>query len=146
MNIQKYWIFLALFACFITACEIVNIKYLTNNCNNLNTVIPICFVVTGIVASIYLMFNISKIKNMKLNSITIRSIILFSILIIVGKTVIIKSLELSPNIGYTHMIINLNVILTFLFGYLLFKQKINIYGGLGIILCMIGLFIIVKTC
>jgi len=144
--IQKYWIFLALVACFITACEIVNIKFLTNNCNNLNTVIPLCFVITGILASIYLMFNISKIRNMKLNSITIRSIIVFSILIIVGKTIIIKSLELSPNIGYTHMIINLNVILTFLFGYLLFKQKINIYGFVGVMLCLIGLCIIVKTC
>ena len=144
--IQHYWILLALLACFITACEVINVKFLTNNCNNLNTVIPICFVITGIVASIYLMFNISKIKNMKLNSITIRSIIVFSILIIVGKTIIVKSFEISPNIGYTHMIINLNVILTFLFGYLLFKQKINIYGGLGIMICLIGLFIIVKTC
>ena len=43
-------------------------------------------------------------------------------------------------------IINLNVILTVLFGYVLFKQKINIYGFLGIMLWLIGLFIIVKTC
>ena len=58
--IQKYWIFLALVACFITTCEIVNIKYLTNNCNNLNIVIPLCFVITGILAFIYLIFNISN--------------------------------------------------------------------------------------
>lgn len=137
---------LALLACFITACEVINIKFLTNHCNDLNTVIPICFVITGIVSIIYLMFNTPKIRNIQMNSITIRSILLFSILIIVGKTIIIKSLEISPNIGYTHMIINLNVMLTFIFGYLLFKQKINKYGLFGIMLCLIGLFIIVKTC
>ena len=60
--IQHYWIFLALFACFITACEVINVKFLTNNCNDINTVIPICFVITGIVASIYLMFNIKNKK------------------------------------------------------------------------------------
>ena len=145
---KNYWIILALIACFITSCEIVINKFIANNCikKNIIIVIALCFVLTGIIASIYLMFNISKVKNLKLNKNIIKSILILSILIIISKIVIINSLAITPNIGYTHMIINFNVIITFIIGYLLFKQKINKYGLFGIILCLIGLFIIIKTC
>ena len=56
--------------------------------------------------------------------------------------VMFNALRISPNIGYTHTIINLNVILSLIAGYLLFKQKINYKVLIGIIFALIGSTII----
>ena len=58
----------------------------------------------------------------------------------------VNSVKLSPIIGYSHIIVNLNVILTLIFAFLIFGQKINIYTFLGILLCLLGLCIIIKNC
>jgi len=48
----------------------------------------------------------------------------------------------SPNVGYTHAIINFNVILSLIASYFLFKQKINYKVFFGIIIALIGFTII----
>ena len=44
---------------------------------------------------------------------------------------------------YTHIIINLNIIITLIFSYLLFKEKINKSCFIGILIALIGILIIV---
>jgi len=60
-----------------------------------------------------------------------------------GSFIIAKALKLAPNIGYCHLIVNLNVILTLLAGYFLFKQKINIKTFIGIIIALFGIGIVI---
>lgn len=42
------------------------------------------------------------------------------------------------------MIINLNIIITLILSYLFFSQTINLMAFGGIVLCLLGLFIIIK--
>ena len=55
-----------------------------------------------------------------------------------------KAFKVSPNIGYSHMIINLNVILSVLAGYFIFKQNVNVKSLIGILIALFGVFIIVN--
>ena len=50
--------------------------------------------------------------------------------------------KISPNIGYSHIIINLNVIITVIAAYYLFKQNLDYRCLIGIIISLIGIFII----
>ena len=52
------------------------------------------------------------------------------------------AMSISPNIGYTHAIINFNVILSLFAAYFLFKQKINYKVFTGVIIALIGFSII----
>ena len=54
----------------------------------------------------------------------------------------IKSVDISPNPGYSHLIVNFNVILTLIFSYILFRSKINKMTFLGIVLAIIGITIV----
>ena len=53
------------------------------------------------------------------------------------------SFSITPNISYTHLIINFNIIFTIMASYYLFKEKINIKCLFGLFICFIGLFIII---
>ena len=57
---------------------------------------------------------------------------------IFGSFVIAKALKIAPNIGYCHLIINLNVIISLIAGYYLFNQKINSKTFIGIIIAVFG--------
>jgi drug/metabolite transporter (DMT)-like permease len=70
-------------------------------------------------------------------------ILFFSLLLILNNYIMNLAFKNSPNIGYTHMIINLNVIFSLLAGYFLFKQNINIKCFIGIIIALIGISIII---
>ena len=69
--------------------------------------------------------------------------ILFALLLIFNNYIIQKAFEHSPNIGYSHLIINLNIIITLVAGYFLFNQKINPYTFFGIILTLAGISVII---
>lgn len=138
------WIFYALICTFITGFEVANLKYLQLASSDLSIVIHLCFVLTGIVSLIYLLVNRDRVLSLNEKSKVALGAIGFVILLISSRFMYLKSVENSPNIGYTHMIINLNVIITIILAYLFFKQKINIYAFGGIILCLLGLFVIIK--
>ena len=65
------------------------------------------------------------------------------ILLIVNNLAIFWAFKNSPNIGYSHMIINLNVIVTFLVAILFFKQKFNMKSMIGIFITLFGLSIFI---
>jgi drug/metabolite transporter (DMT)-like permease len=70
-------------------------------------------------------------------------ILFFSLLLIINNYIMNLAFKNSPNIGYTHMIINLNIIFSLLAGYFIFKQNINIKCFVGIIIALIGISIII---
>jgi len=52
-------------------------------------------------------------------------------------------LKITPNIAYTHSIINLNIIVTILMSYFIFKEKINFISLLGMLLSLTGIIIMI---
>jgi drug/metabolite transporter (DMT)-like permease len=72
-------------------------------------------------------------------------VILFGLLLIINTFCMQYAMEISPNIGYSHLIINLNVIITLFASYFLFKQKINFKSFIGIIITLLGIAIVVNN-
>lgn len=144
---MEKWILFAFIVCLITALDVTNFKFVSNNCgvNDLSLIISIGFVLSGLLSLIYLAFRKDEVKKIKYNRNIIIGIILFGTLSLVGRYFFSHSIRLAPNLGYSHIIVNLNVILTLIFAFLLFGQKINIYTFLGILICLFGLFVIVKN-
>ena len=97
----------------------------------------------GFISLIYLLFNKNKLKE-NLDCSLIFFALLFSFALISTKLIFFNAFSISPNISYTHIIINLNIIFTILASYFLFKEKINYQCFIGILLCIIGIMIIVK--
>ena len=54
-----------------------------------------------------------------------------------------NAIKLAPNMGYCHLIVNLNVLVTLIASYFLFNQKINIQTFMGIIITLIGIGIVI---
>ena len=146
MQIQPLILY-ALTNTFFTAFGLANFKYLSSISTDAFTTLAECLVLAGLVAFIYLIFNVKNtlqynktVDNKKL----FKHMCLFVIFIFTTRYCFIKSVETSPNVGYTHMIVNLNAIISVILAYFLFNQTINIKTFLGIILCILGLFVIIK--
>ena len=124
--------------------------YKTKNDNFNNNLITISysFIIMGIISFFYLLFNRLNQKKetiikFYLEWSQIVMAIILAILLIVNNLAIFWAFKNSPNIGYSHMIINLNVILTFLVAILFFKQKFNMKCLIGIIITLFGLSIFI---
>ena len=144
---HKSWIFYAVLNLFVTSFGITNFKYLTRFSPNIMVTLAQCLVITGVFCFIYLLFNQKKVLALNKNNDMFRLALhmgLFLVFTITSRYLFLKSIEISPNIGYSHLIVNLNVIITFILSYLLFNQTINKYTFGGIILCLIGLYIIIQ--
>jgi len=103
----------------------------------------------GVLSLIWLLCNKKKFLYSKNNLINILRnkkliifIIVFSIISLFNTIIVQKALTLTPNISYTHAIVNLNIILVLLGSCLFFNQKINYKSLLGIILSLSGVLLI----
>ncbi len=141
------WILYALANTFLTACGLANFKYLSAISTDAFTTLAECLVLAGLVAFVYLSVNIKNtvqynktVDNKKL----FRHMLLFVFFIFTTRYCYIKSVSTSPNVGYTHIIVNMNAIISLILAYFLFGQTINAKTFLGICLCICGLFVIIK--
>tara|TARA_B100000035_G_scaffold314279_1_gene330129 strand:+ start:6128 stop:6577 length:450 start_codon:yes stop_codon:yes gene_type:complete len=138
------WIALAFLATLITAFGTIGLKVIDNSKYDNNLFLALTFIFMGIFSFCYLVFN-SYEKNKLINNCDISLIffvILFAILLILNNIVIQYAFKISPNIGYSHIIINLNVIITVLAAYYLFKQNLDFRCLIGLIISLIGISII----
>jgi drug/metabolite transporter (DMT)-like permease len=118
-------------------------KYISLSKCNLKNIVILTFILCGFLSLIYIIFDKNFLKDIK-NTITKKDIfliILFSIIIILNRILQIYAFKISPQIGYSHLIINMNIIFTLIASYFLFQQKINIKSLIGIIITLIGLTI-----
>ena len=108
------------------------------------TFMIISYLIVGLFGLLYLLYNFKNKKNIlkKCDYLLILYALLFASVIVIGNIVIQYAFSLSPNISYTHMIVNLNIIFTIIASYILFKEYINIYCFIGILISLIGIFII----
>ena len=99
----------------------------------------------GILAATYQVINIKDTKQFckQCNLSFIIFVVFFAFILVINNYIMNKAFKVSPNIGYSHMIINLNVILL-LAGYFIFKQNVNVKSLIGILIALFGVFIIVK--
>jgi len=148
---MKYtWVLLALLALLTAGIHPIMFKQIKKYNQNNNIILALMFLFGGILALIYIIFNFDVInyekfikdKNFKTCCLyiflTISIIILFNISLL-------YSIQISPNILYTSLIINLNLLITILFAYLLFNEKINYITFIGVLIVLFGLSIIIYS-
>ena len=138
------WIALAFLSTLITAIGTISLKIIDNSKYDNNIFLSLTFIFMGIFSIFYLILN-NKIKTKLLTSCDkylIFFVILFSILLILNNVIMQYAFKISPNIGYSHIIINLNVIITVIAAYYLFKQNLDFRCLIGIIISLIGISII----
>ena len=141
---KNSWMFIAFLSTIITAVGTIGLKFIDNTKYDNNLFLALTFIVMGILTFCYLFFN-SYEKNKLINNCDISLIffvILYAIILISNSLVMQYAFKISPNIGYSHIIINLNVIITVIAAYYLFKQNLDLRCLAGIIISLIGISII----
>lgn len=143
----KIWLLFAFIAMLVSSFHTIMHKYITNfNENNNDISIAFVFIFAGILSILYLLYNKDKtytiLNSKKINIILLLSFIL-SIVILSYNYCISNSVKLSSNINYCILIVNFNIIVTTIFSYYLFNQKINKNTLLGILISLIGLSIVI---
>ena len=141
------WAYLSICELFITSFSLILTKYLTNTEFDFKILLAIIYILVGVAGVIYLITqkNSKEFKDVFKNAgLFIAVLLLISACFrIFGSFIIAKALKIAPNIGYCHLIVNLNVVLSLLAGYFLFKQKINSKTFIGIIIALFGVGIVV---
>ena len=143
---MNYWIFVSFLATFISASLMIILKIIGNLKIKQTLFVALMFIFTGLIALIYILFHkneCNKLLQYENKSKILFLIILFVVLLIAYEIICFEAMNSTPNIAYCQMIINLNIILTLLAGYLLFKQKINWKTLIGIILTLLGITIMI---
>ena len=139
------WIIVSFITTFITALSSISLKIIDASKYDNYFFLALSFIIMGLISFFYLIIykDYYKISISNCDNNLLLFVTLFAILIILTNIFIQYSFKISPNIGYSHIIINLNVIISLIFGYLLFKQKINIQCLLGIFIALIGISILI---
>lgn len=141
------WAYLSVCELFITSFSLILTKYLTSTEFDFKILLAIIYILVGVAGVIYLIMNRNSkelkdvLKNAGLFIVVL--LIISSCFRIFGSFIIAKALKIAPNIGYCHLIVNLNVVLSLIAGYFLFKQKINSKTFVGILIALLGVGIVV---
>jgi drug/metabolite transporter (DMT)-like permease len=131
---KNLWIYLSILSCVITAITVILMKYISYTRCNIKTLIIISFLIGAFFTLLYIPFD-KDFKNDIIKNITKKDILLCN------RFSQAYTYKISPNIGYSHLIINANVIITLIASYFLFNNKINCQSFFGIILTLLGLTI-----
>ena len=142
---NNLWIFLSFLAMVVSATGVICLKLIDKSNYDNYIFLAITFFITGVISLIYILItkNNRKLFISNCDYKLIIYTILFAILLIFNNYIIQQAFKHSPNIGYSHLIINLNIIITLIAGYFLFNQKINPYTFFGIILTLAGITVII---
>jgi len=138
------WVYISFLAMLVTSIGCIGLKMIDNSKYDNFLFFIITYIFMGFLAFLYLITN-KKINNKLFTSCDKYLIIftlLFAFILISNNYIIQYAFKISPNIAYSHIIINLNIILSVIAGYFLFKQKFNLYCLFGILLTLIGIMFI----
>lgn len=137
---------------FITALTIsikdIFYKYLFNNkCDALYLLLYL-FIFLGIEAIIIIFYLKIFKKNDEILTVPFKKnykyLFPFSIFLFINGYLFLRAIKLSPNPGYAKAIINLNTLFITLFAVYFLKSHINYLTIGGIVLVIIGTFLIIK--
>jgi drug/metabolite transporter (DMT)-like permease len=160
----KTWLIPAFICCFATAMVVISIKNVGNNfildslkISNKRRILLLCswsiLVIVGIIGILCLLSTsmitsfTEDIKYVKDKIINKPSLIFFLLLVAffiwVTQLSMFYSVNFCPNMGYAHLVINLNVIITLIVGYLFFGGHISMISSLGVIISLIGISLVI---
>ena len=141
---NNLWIYLSILTTIITSGYIIFMKYISNNNYDIKIVLCLTFLMLGLISFIYLLCNHNEIKKIikDFNINFIYLVLFLTVTIILTNYFTHNAIKVSPNISYCHLIINLNVIVTIIASYFLFKEKFNFKSFIGIIITLIGITIV----
>jgi drug/metabolite transporter (DMT)-like permease len=142
--LNNKWIIISFIATLITAIGAISMKYVDiSNYDNI-TFILFSFVISGFISLFYIITNQDILYKFMKNCDNYFMIYTFAFSLILLSAALLQqyAFSISPNISYTHIIINLNVIFTLIASYMLFNQDINTECIVGIIIALIGIAII----
>lgn len=143
------WVILAFIVCLVSASEILIMKKICLLEKNINIEesILISFIIAGIVSFLILISKPRDFKS-KLNNIFSTQGIFISLvgtLFLINRLLFTKSIKTSPNPGFSHLIVNLNVIIVLILSYFLYDCKVNYKSCIGIFLSLLGIFIVIQS-
>ena len=143
---KNTWIFFALIAMLLSSLHTICLKFVKKDNNYVDIGLALIFLFVGLFSLVYIMLNLKNL-TMFFNQKHSKDIIYLSLFIaftIIGfNTSLLFSLNKTPKTSYCLLIINLNIILTLLLSYYLFKEKINYKSLIGILISLIGLSIVI---
>ena len=142
---NNLWIILAFLTMFTTAFSLLILKYFNTTKLNVLILLGFTYFISSLIALFYMTTHI-KDFNYILKNISLPIIIfvfLFAILHICSQQLMSKAITIAPNISYCHLIVNLNIIITLIASYFLFKEKINIKTLIGIFITLIGVSMVI---
>jgi len=137
------WIFFSILSSFITSASVITMKYIAYSKCNVQTIVMSSFLLASFLILLYIPFDKHFVTDLT-NNICIKDFLLigfFTLLLISSKLIQTYTFKISPNIAYSHLIINANIIITLIAGYLLFNQIINYKSAIGIIITIFGLYV-----
>lgn len=140
---NNLWIYLSILCCLITATCVIIMKYISYTKCNIKTIVMLTFLLSSLFILLYIPFDKNFINDIT-NNFSIKDFLLitfFSILLIFNRLSQSYTFKITPNIGFSHLIVNANVIITLIASFLLFNQKINYKSIIGILITLVGLFI-----
>lgn len=147
---NNLWILLSFLIMILTASKVICMGLISRLNYNKDIMLCIVYILIGIFAIIYgsYLFNnlpyneFNKIKKMNLKEMSI--FIIFALLKLITTGVVIYTFAITPNIAYSHSIINLNILITILASIIIFNQKLNTMTLFGMILSLIGIIIMLN--
>ena len=139
------WVYIASICALLSSFSVILMKYIDNSKYDNVIFMIISYIIVGIFGIFYFVYDLKNKKEIikKCDYELILYSFAFACFIIIGNIIIQYAFSISPNISYTHLIINLNIIITILASYILFKQNMNLQCLIGMIICLIGILIII---
>ena len=142
---QNLWIILSIIACFLTALKVNLFNFISLLKENSLLLVSLFYLCAGLFGLLFFIFtNKSKI-NINYDLKTIGLITFTGFILLLTTTLVIYLLKITPNMAYAHSIINLNIIITIITSYLIFKQKLNKFTLFGMLLSLVGIIIVIMN-
>ena len=147
---NNLWILLSFLIMIITSLKVICMGLISKFNYNKHIMLCIIFIITGLFGLIYgsyLYFTLpssdfSKLKNLNIKEISI--FIIFGFFKLLTTITVLYTFAITPNIAYSHSIINLNILMTILASIIIFNQKLNSITLFGMILSLVGIIIMIN--
>ena len=140
---ENLWIILSIVACFLTALKVNLFNVISLLKKNSLLIVSLFYLCAGLFGLFFFMLTNKSQININYDFKTIILILFTGFMLLITTTLVIYTLKITPNLAYTHSIINLNIIITIILSYLVFNQKLNKFTLFGMLLSLLGIIIVI---
>ena len=141
---ENLWIILSIIACFLSALKVFLYNYASTLKENTLLIISLFYLFAGLIGFLFYIFTHNFKLNINYDFKIIGLIIFTGFILLITTTLVIYLLKITPNMAYAHSIINLNIIITIITSYFIFKQKLNKFTLFGMLLSLLGIVIVIN--